>query len=76
MTEPWRNAPPYLSGAPKPLSNAERDRLPEHLMFADKYRDSADSFDQREAECDAVERQHKWLRDECARIDAEMGRVA
>jgi hypothetical protein len=76
MTEAWRNAPPYLSGAPRPLSDAERDRLPAHLAYADKYRFSADTFDQREAECDAIQLQRDWLAAECAAIDAEIGSAA
>ena len=63
--------PAYASGAPRPLSAAERSALPVHLRYIDKHRFSGDSFDQREAECDAIEEQRAWLRAECSKVDAE-----
>ena len=49
------------SGAPLPLSADERARLPEHLRYLDRYRYSADSFDNREGQLDAIDRQREWL---------------
>lgn len=59
---PADQTPTYTFGAPAPLTPSERARLPDHLRYLDKYRYYADSFDQREAECDAIDQQREWLR--------------
>ena len=45
----------------EPLTPFERAALPEHLRHSDLYHFSADCFDNREAQLDAIDDARRWL---------------
>lgn len=64
--------PIYASGAEPPLTDAEREHLPDSMRHADHVRFSYDYFDRREDRQDAWKRQRELLAAECAEIAREL----